>query len=332
MKNIKAKLLTLIVYLPASYSLDKNKEAVNAIVNQTSSQFNLMFVFDGYSQSLMNEIEKIDFSSKNIHVNHVIFFAELGSAYAFNYAFKNISTPFGYFFDASIILKNDFVSNITTFLQRKNNLSLLSFYVDKMPYEPTTKFTKIEKIYDDFSVGFIRIVNNCVFNKQFLQKHKIWQTNFRFYLLQFYLDIVKCKPEWYRINKQLAKYIRNKQVSYNIFDMYDQCLPIFEKLQTKDTFEFQHSTEVEYLCVVYLLHNFLVTIFKNHPDKTNIQKQAIDFVAQAINTYAHDWFKNKWLNSKYNKNNKRYLSYVRKFKPYRFYVKQAIKSGIFNGK
>lgn len=332
MKNIKANLLTLIVYLNPDFSLENVRELINSISNQTSSDFNLLFVFDGYSQNLANEIKKCNFPCKHIHTNYVFFSDELGSAYAFNYAFKNIVTPYGYFCDAAIILHDNFVKSVNSFLfRRKNKVSMLNFFIERVPCSVSKPYVKIQNLHEDFSSGFVRIFNNCIFNKHFLQEKNICQANFHSYPLQFYLDAAKSQPEWFKINRQLAKYIRLKNVSYNIFDLYDQCIHIFERIRIKNTFENKHATEVEYLCLVYLLHHFLITIFKNHPKKSNIQKRAIDFVAQAISTYARDWSKNKWLNPKNNQNNKNYLLYLRNFKPFRFYVNQAIKSGIFNG-
>lgn len=332
MKSTKARLLTIIIYLNPSFPIDKVKELISSINNQTSYDFNLLFIFDGYSQNLVDEVKKNNFPNKHIHTNYIFFFDELGSAYAFNHAFQNIFTPFGYFCDAAITLKENFVECVNKFLQkRKDNVSMLNFFVEKIPYSVTKPYVKIQTIHEDFSSGFVRILSNCIFNKHFLKTKKIFQTNFHSYPLQFYLDVAKSQPEWFKINQQLAKYTRLKNVWYNIFDLYEQCIPIFERIQTKNTFENKHAMEIEYLCLVYLLHHFLVTIFKNYPKKSNIQKRAIDFVTQTINTHAQDWSKNIWLNPKNNRNNKKYLSYIRKFKPFRFYVSQAIKSGIFNG-
>ena len=332
MKNIKVNLLTLIVHLTSSISIARLKEIINSINKQTSHNFSLLFLFDGCSQSIVNEASNTSKSKKNINVNYAFFSEELGSAYAFNYAFKKIETPYGYYFGSSIILKKNFVATIIKYLKKIKNTDLLNFYLNKSSSMPSIPLSEIKSFSSDFSIRFVYVTNNCIFSKQFLEKNNILQINFRNYLLQFYPDIIKCKPKWYRINEQLVEYTYEKNVSYNIFDLYDQCIPILEKMQIKNTFEYKHRVEVEYLCIVYLLHKFLVTIFKNCSKKHNMQKKAIDFVVQTINTYIPNWFKNKWLKSKYNKNNKKLLLYLKKFKPYRFYVKQAIRSGIFNEK
>lgn len=61
MKSTKARLLTIIIYLNPSFPIDKVKELISSINNQTSYDFNLLFIFDGYSQNLVDEVKKITF-------------------------------------------------------------------------------------------------------------------------------------------------------------------------------------------------------------------------------------------------------------------------------
>lgn len=322
-KNTKAN-LTLIFCVNK-----KNADlagALEAISRQTDKKFNLVIVLNACNPADKNIVDSVNLSGIN-RVDYIFLSENLGDAYTFDYCLKNnIETKYVYCFDSNKILFPDFVSTINTFLQNNPKTDVLSFFgVPNIYFKD--EFISIKTLSDDFCTRPLISYDNKVLNVEFLQKNKIKEPFFKHYPLLFYVQLFAANPVWYSLGRQIFSLTMRQSLSYNAFDLFDQCVEIMSLLDKKEMRS--HYSEIEYLCIITLFRNFIYAIFKNESTSLFSQMRILNQVQEFMNINFPNWKQNEWLTSKKNKNNPELLEYLKEFKPKLFHVKKALSSPIF---
>lgn len=323
-KNIKAN-VTLI------FSINKKNtelaKALDAIVRQTDKNCNLVFILNGCGQSEKDIFKKFDFKAFN-KVDYVLMSEALGDSYAFGYVAKNnLHTKYFYYFDSNVLLMPDFVAVINNFLDKHPDTDVLSFFgVPNIYFKE--EFLTIKTLSDDFCHRPLIFFDNKIINAEYVKNNNIYEPKFKHYPMLYYVMLMEKNPKWYSLGRQICTGANKPTYAFNIFDLFDQCQEIINRLDKK--WYKDHYSEVEYLCIVTLFRNFTYAFFKKNPTNFLFQKRVLNKIEDFVDTNFPNWEKNEWLYSDKNKNDETYLEYLREFKPKLIHVLRALRSKLFS--
>lgn len=321
-KNTKAN-LTLIFYISKRNVMLKT--ALEAIKKQKDKNFNLIFVLAGVSSIDKEIFSKFDFSAIS-DVQHIILSESLGDSYAFNYCLPRLKTKFAYCFDSNVILHDNFVSTINSFIAKHSDADVISVYGVPNIYIKK-EYVQVKTMADDFCIRPLMFFDNKILNVEYIKKNNITQPAFKHYPVYFYILLFKAKPKWYSIGKQICSGSVKKTYQFNTMDLYEQCNEIVKLLDEKPFNE--HKDEIEYMVIIALLRNFLYTFFEINKGRFLTLRRILIKVNDFLKENFPKWQKNKWLTSKENLNTKEYLDYLINFKPRLFHAIKALNSEAF---
>lgn len=322
-KNTRANITLIFSISKRTPELDK---ALDAIARQTDKNCNLVFVFNGCGASEKDVFKKYNFKSFN-KVEHVLFSENLGDVYAFQYVAKNnLSTKYYYYLDSNIILLPDFVATLNKFVTEHPDADVVSFFgVPNIYFKE--EYLVIKTLSDDFCTRPLVFFDNKLISLDFYKKAGIKEQLFRNYQTLFYVMLAKGNPKWYSIGRQICSGSLKPIYTYNIMDLYDQCVELVGMLDQK--WYKDHYSEIEYLCMVTLFRNFISAAFAKYRGNLVIVKRLLRQIDEFFEDNFPNWYKNEWLYSSKNKNDKSYLEYLRDFKPKLKHVKRAVRNKLF---
>jgi len=319
-KNTKANLTLIFCVNKKNAELDK---ALDAISRQTDKNFNLIFVFNGCSQSEKDIFAKYKFTGVK-KIDYVFISENVGDVCAYGYTVRhNIQTKYEYYFDSNVILMPDFVATINKFINQHPDTDIISFFgVENIYFKED--YLVVKTMSDDFCNRPLVFFDNKVISIDYLEKIEVKEPLFKNYPVLFYIQLFKGNPKWYSIGRQICYGAPKPAYQYNVMDLFDQCNEIVNLLD-QDYYK-KHFSEVEYLCIVALFRNFTYAYFQTNPGNFLLQKRMLNRIEDFVNTNFPHWEKNEWLYSKKNKNDETYLEYLREFKPKLIHVLRALKN------
>lgn len=322
-KNTKANITLIFSISRKNAELSK---ALDAIARQTDKNCNLIFVFNGASQSEKDIFKKFVFDKFN-KVDYVLLSENLGDSYAFDYVAKNnLDTKYFYLFDSNVILMPDFVGALNKFITDHPTADIVSFFgVPNIYFKDD--YLNIRTLSDDFCYRPLIFFDNKLINIEYIRNNNIKQPKFKHYPMLYYVMLAKNNPKWYSLGRQLCTGSNKPAYSFNVMDLFDQCQELVNMLDQK--WYKDHYSEIEYLCIVTLFRNFVYATFKQNHSNFLYQKRILNKVEDFVDRNFPSWEKNEWLYSTKNKNDQTYLEYLRKFKPKLIHVLRALYSKLF---
>ncbi len=268
-------------------------KTLDSISNQTCKDFDLIIIDDNSCNKIKNILAEYNWGSfKNIKI---CFLNEnYGDSYAFNYAVKKATTEYIFSCSCGYILNNNFIKIINKHINSKNDADVFSF--SKGDRHVNSDWNLLNASSDDCyaSQDIVSDYKLKVFKREFLVKNNISMCDFRHYTLIFLIDIMRANPIWYFINESLLTYESQIELTYNIFDLYEQCKMIITQPYIKDLKDSRQELII-FLITYTLIKRFLGLALSIHKNNLPLLNTAFNDVNDFFNVYIPNWKDNKYI-------------------------------------
>ncbi|BAC44684.1 glycosyltransferase family 2 protein [Malacoplasma penetrans] len=315
--------ITFIYHL---YNNSVNLEkSIKSLLEQTSNNFEVIFIDDFASDECKNILNKFDLSDKKFKI--VRLFENYGRSFSYNLGLEKASGEYVYFAEHSNLFSPDFVEeiiNITKtkkydFISFKTNVSNLN---DDISNDVELLNESKNSDISSWIVNCSITIRNKVFRKKFLEKNKILFINYKNLYPLYLFDVLLNYEMAYFASKKLIDFHRSEngvRYTYNLYDILEAAFILSFKIS-----ESQLENNIKNCFQVWLpklcIEDFLIKMFDSYSNE-KILSIAITKAWETLEKIDVSYKKNKSLNLLINTHLK---DYIKGFKPTYSFVKKNL--------
>lgn len=312
--------LTIIYHVYAdTKTLEKS---LNSLFNQTSKDFEVIFIDDFACDEAKNILNKFDITDKRFKL--IRLFENYGRSFCYNLGLEKTATEYVYFAESKIIFKNNFVESILEKINQ-DDYDYINFINEHVDLHTVfdTNFTIDKENYCEWIANTTLTIRNKVLKKSFLEKNKINLVNYKnLYPIYLFEIISNSKKAFYISEKLLTlnnQNNKNSYYSYNLYDILESAYLLSYKINDASLSDDERECFLTWLPKLCLV-DFLTKMFDSY-DNEKVLTIAINKAWETMEKIDANFKLNDKLKLIIDKNIR---DYIKNFKPTYNYVKKNL--------
>lgn len=299
------------------------EKSIKSIMDQTSKEFEVIFIDDYSSNEVKEILNKFDLSDKRFKI--VRLFENYGRSFSYNLGLEKASGKYVYYAESNNIFSKDFVETIINAASKKD-YDYISFKTDSAylndSLDQDVEVDITENKMDSWIVNCSITIRNKVFRKQFLEKNKITFTNYKNLYPIYLFEVLTKYQSAYFISKTILEFKRDVneiKYTYNLYDILEASFILSFKISESNLDSNMKNNYLVWLPKL-CIEDFLVKMFQSYNNE-KILSIAISKAWETLEKIDGSFKNNKSLNLLVNTKLK---DYIKGFKPSYSYVKKNL--------
>ena len=288
------------------------EDSFKSLINQSSSDFELILIADETSKAVQNYFAKVDLNKTFKKIKYIKIAQKLGHAYCNNLAMKYVETPYVYFSSSNVVYHKDFVKIINETVEKEKYDVILFNTKDTSKFSPNIYTEKNGTTIESLYVVALGTTNDKVISTDLIKKNNVTFENFHHYTSLFTLKVCEHMKKIKNIDKQILQIFPQDKVNYNIYDIVNQNNNILK--DRNSNFYKSNKDDIDYILIRNCLYTFLSRFCReNNWQKNDEFKRAFIYANDWLKFCLPDWKNNKVLNSADNLDNKKIVNYLKNY-------------------